>query len=53
MGRFAEAEGEAGIWQDLRMKLFVNPAAAGNLRDRLLRSGATRRVHERTCHPGE
>ncbi len=25
MGRLAEAEGEAAIWQDLRMKLFVNP----------------------------
>src|SRR4051794_21360820 len=26
MGRLAEAEGEARIYQDLRMKLFVNPA---------------------------
>jgi acyl-homoserine lactone acylase PvdQ len=26
MGRLAEAEGEARIWQDLRMKLFVEPA---------------------------
>ena len=26
MGRLAEAEGEAAIWQDLRMKLFVDPA---------------------------
>jgi acyl-homoserine lactone acylase PvdQ len=26
MGRLAEAEGEARIWQDLRMKLFVDPA---------------------------
>jgi len=25
MGRLAEAEGEARIWQDLRMKLFVDP----------------------------
>src|SRR5256886_8088712 len=25
-GRLAEAEGEAEIWRDLRMKLFVNPA---------------------------
>ncbi|MGZ8347529.1 MAG: penicillin acylase family protein [Allosphingosinicella sp.] len=25
MGRLAEAEGEAAIWQDLRMKLFVQP----------------------------
>ena len=25
MGRLAEAEGEAAIWQDLRMKLFVDP----------------------------
>jgi acyl-homoserine-lactone acylase len=27
LGRLAEAEGEAAIWQDLRMKLFVDPAA--------------------------
>jgi acyl-homoserine-lactone acylase len=25
MGRLAEAEGERAIWQDLRMKLFINP----------------------------
>lgn len=25
LGRMAEAEGEAAIWQDLRMKLFVDP----------------------------
>jgi acyl-homoserine lactone acylase PvdQ len=25
MGRLAEAEGEAKIWQDLRMKLFIDP----------------------------
>ena len=25
LGRLAEAEGESAIWQDLRMKLFVNP----------------------------
>jgi len=25
MGRLAEAEGEAAIWQDLRMKLFIAP----------------------------
>jgi acyl-homoserine-lactone acylase len=25
MGRLAEAEGEHAIWQDLRMKLFINP----------------------------
>jgi acyl-homoserine-lactone acylase len=25
MGRLAEAEGEAAIWQDLRMKLFIHP----------------------------
>src|SRR5215213_8057440 len=25
-GRLAEAEGEAEIWRDLRMKLFINPA---------------------------
>src|SRR6187455_2359591 len=27
MGRLAEAEGESAAWQDLRMKLFVDPAA--------------------------
>src|SRR3954470_20433737 len=26
LGRLAEAEGEARIWQDLRMKLFIDPA---------------------------
>ncbi len=26
MGRLAETEGEAKIWQDLRMKLFIDPA---------------------------
>ncbi|MEP7211392.1 MAG: penicillin acylase family protein [Alphaproteobacteria bacterium] len=26
MGRLAEAEGEGAIWQDLRMKLFIDPA---------------------------
>jgi acyl-homoserine-lactone acylase len=26
MGRLAEAEGEAAIWRDLRMKLFIDPA---------------------------
>jgi acyl-homoserine-lactone acylase len=26
MGRLAEAEGEDAVWQDLRMKLFVDPA---------------------------
>jgi acyl-homoserine lactone acylase PvdQ len=25
LGRLAEAEGEAAVWRDLRMKLFVNP----------------------------
>ena len=25
MGRLAEAEGEPAIWQDLRMKLFIDP----------------------------
>jgi acyl-homoserine-lactone acylase len=25
MGRLAEAEGESAVWQDLRMKLFVDP----------------------------
>src|SRR4249920_2554676 len=27
MGRLAEAEGESKIYQDLRMKLFIDPAA--------------------------
>jgi acyl-homoserine-lactone acylase len=27
MGRLAEAEGEAAVWQDLRMKLFIDPEA--------------------------
>src|SRR6476619_5901576 len=27
LGRLAEAEGESAIWQDLRMKLFVDPVA--------------------------
>src|SRR3954449_1700335 len=26
MGRLAETEGESKIWQDLRMKLFIDPA---------------------------
>ena len=26
MGRLAEAEGEKAIWQDLRMKIFIDPA---------------------------
>jgi acyl-homoserine-lactone acylase len=26
LGRLAETEGEAAVWQDLRMKLFVDPA---------------------------
>src|SRR6478735_9837309 len=26
MGRLAEAEGESAIWQDLRMKIFIDPA---------------------------
>ncbi|HMA39299.1 MAG TPA: penicillin acylase family protein [Gemmatimonadales bacterium] len=26
MGRLAEAEGEQAVWQDLRMKLFIDPA---------------------------
>jgi len=26
MGRLAEAEGEDKIWQDLRMKMFIDPA---------------------------
>ena len=25
MGRLAEAEGESALWQDLRMKLFIDP----------------------------
>ena len=28
MGRLAEAEGEARIYQDLRMKLFIDPATS-------------------------
>ena len=28
MGRLAEAEGEAAVWRDLRMKLFIDPAAS-------------------------
>lgn len=31
MGRLAEAEGEAKIYQDLRMKLFIQPEALKNL----------------------
>jgi acyl-homoserine-lactone acylase len=27
LGRLAEAEGEAALWQDVRMKLFIDPAA--------------------------
>src|SRR6266513_6375057 len=27
MGRLAEAEGESVIWRDLRMKIFIDPAA--------------------------
>jgi acyl-homoserine-lactone acylase len=27
MGRLAEAEGESAVWQDLRMKLFIDPDA--------------------------
>src|SRR5438477_1277084 len=27
MGRLAEAEGEAAIWRDLRMKIFIDPVA--------------------------
>src|SRR2546421_7839371 len=27
MGRLAEAEGEAAVWRDLRMKLFIDPNA--------------------------
>ncbi len=30
MGRLAEAEGESKVYQDLRMKLFINPAALKN-----------------------
>lgn len=26
LGRLAEAEGESAVWQDLRMKLFIDPA---------------------------
>ncbi|WP_082190283.1 penicillin acylase family protein [Frateuria defendens] len=31
MGRLAEAEGESAIWQDLRMKLFIDPVALQRL----------------------
>src|SRR2546423_6450060 len=27
MGRLAEAEGESAVWRDLRMKIFIDPAA--------------------------
>src|SRR5262247_3586295 len=27
LGRLAEAEGETAIWRDLRMKIFIDPAA--------------------------
>src|SRR5947208_2685431 len=27
MGRLAEAEGEAAVWRDLRMKIFIDPEA--------------------------
>src|SRR5215217_7992006 len=27
MGRLAEAEGEAAVWSDLRMKIFIDPTA--------------------------
>src|SRR3977135_1439321 len=27
MGRLAEAEGEAAVWRDLRMKIFIDPDA--------------------------
>src|SRR5204862_3135330 len=27
MGRMAEAEGEAAVWRDLRMKIFIDPEA--------------------------
>ncbi|MBO9559441.1 MAG: penicillin acylase family protein, partial [Caulobacter sp.] len=37
LGRKAEAEGEKAIWQDLRMRLFVDPA---DLQDRYARSPA-------------
>jgi len=37
MGRLAEAEGEAAIYQDLRMKLFINP---DSLRTQYARSPA-------------
>jgi acyl-homoserine-lactone acylase len=31
MGRLAEAEGESAIWQDLRMKLFIDPVELESL----------------------
>ncbi|MFX8805423.1 penicillin acylase family protein, partial [Acinetobacter baumannii] len=27
LGRLAEAEGESALWQDLRQRLFIDPAA--------------------------
>src|SRR5947209_20496849 len=27
IGRLAEAEGESAVWRDLRMKIFIDPAA--------------------------
>ena len=34
MGRLAEAEGEAEMWRDLRMKLFIDPDSMKALYDR-------------------
>ncbi|MEP6897497.1 MAG: penicillin acylase family protein, partial [Rhodanobacter sp.] len=31
MGRLAEAEGESAVWQDLRMKLFIDPVVLKKL----------------------
>ena len=41
LGRLAEAEGETALWQDLRMKLFIDPAA---LQARYAASPATLRA---------
>ena len=39
MGRLAEAEGEAEIYRDLRMKLFIDPGRHEGAVRRRARSG--------------
>ena len=39
MGRLAEAEGEAAIWRDLRMKIFIDPIGAEERNTRPARRG--------------